>query len=503
MKARMKKFGSLLSAAILGSLITVGSFQYLEIGNQGKLTIEHIDGTPSRGTRYPAGNGGELANLDFTSAAKKVTPAVVNIRSTISQPRGNTSYRNLPDPFRDFFGDEFNRRFFNPNQDGQNFQPQIGTGSGVIINSQGYIVTNNHVIDKADDLEVTLNDNRSYKAKVIGTDPTTDLALIKIDETGLPTLPFVNSDEVQIGEWVMAVGNPFNLTSTVTAGIVSAKGRSINILQDRYAIESFIQTDAAINPGNSGGALVDLNGGLVGINTAIASTTGSYSGYGFAVPSNMVSKVVEDLLKYGTVQRGLLGITIRSVTSSLAKEKDLNLATGVYVDSVSENSGARIAGILPGDVIIEVDGNTVQTSPELMELVARKRPGDVVNLKINRNGKERKMDVLLKNREGTTAVVSKENLNILTTLGAEFVTIDKKIATQLNIKGGVQVKEIFAGKLAQNTEVRKGFIITKINETEVTNVEQFKDLLESGKGGILIEGIYPDSNGKYYYALGL
>jgi len=433
-----------------------------------------------------------------------VMPAVVNIRSTIERSSGMIS-RNVPDPFRDFFGDEFYKRFFGPNQQpqGQDPQAQIGTGSGVIINEQGYIVTNNHVVQDASDLEVTLTDNRSYKATVIGTDATTDLALIKIEETGLPHLSFVNSDDVKVGEWVLAVGNPFNLNSTVTAGIVSAKARNINILQNRYAVESFIQTDAAINPGNSGGALVDLQGGLIGINTAIASPTGSYSGYGFAVPSNIVSKVVEDLLKYGTVQRGFLGITIRSVNSTLAKDKDLNVANGVYVDSVADESGAEIAGLKPGDVITNVNGRDVHTSPELMEIVARQRPGDVVALKVNRNGKEKDFNVILKNKEGNTTVVSKEDMDVLTSLGAGFKTLDKKKAKELDIPGGVEVESINAGKIARETDIRQGFIITKVNDTEITNVDQLKTILETKKGGILIEGIYPDQKGKYYYALGL
>lgn len=498
----MKKFSTLVAAAMLGSIITIGGFQYFNELDPSEITIEHIDGTPARGALYSVGKDGELAHLDFTAAAEKVTPAVVNIRSTVTNQRASTSYRNLPDPFRDFFGDEFYKRYFNPNNQGQP-QPQVGTGSGVIINSQGYIVTNNHVIDKASDVEVTLQDNRSYKAEIIGTDPTTDLALIKIDETGLPTLPFVDSDQVKIGEWVMAVGNPFNLTSTVTAGIVSAKGRNINILQDRYAIESFIQTDAAINPGNSGGALVDLDGGLVGINTAIASPTGSYSGYGFAVPSNMVSKVVEDLLKYGKVQRGLLGITIRSVTSGLAEEEDLNLATGVYVDSVAENSGAEVAGVLPGDIITEVDGKEVKNSPQLMELVARKRPGDLVSLKINRRGKEKTIEVELRNRRGSTEIITSESATTMSMLGAEFETIDKELSDKLGIKGGVQVKEINQGKIASETEIKEGFIILKINDTEIGGVEDLIEILETRSGGILIEGIYPDKKGRFYYALGI
>jgi len=255
-------------------------------------------------------------------------------------------------------------------------RPKVGTGSGVIINEKGYIVTNNQVIDNAEEIEVTLYDNESYKATVIGTDPTTDLALLQIKADDLKTMSLVNSDDVEVGEWVLAVGNPLGLNSTVTAGIVSAKARNININRDRFAVESFIQTDAAINPGNSGGALVNLDGNLVGINTAIASRTGTYTGYGFAVPSNIVTKVVEDLLKYGNVQRGMLGVSIRTMDSNLAKEKDRDFTAGVWVEQVGEESAAAKAGIEAGDIILEVNGIETHTSPRLQEIVAGKNVSD-------------------------------------------------------------------------------------------------------------------------------
>ena len=342
------------------------------------LRIEHISKTPVHGTVFTLNEEKELIPLDFTAVAEQVMDAVVHIKSTqvVAQaspgPRG---YRQLPDPFGDLFGDFFRPHFRFEGPHPQIPNPSVGTGSGVIINSEGYIVTNNHVIAGASDIEVTLHDNRTYKAKVIGTDPSTDLALIQIKEKNLPTLPLVNSDDVRVGEWVLAVGNPLNLNSTVTAGIVSAKSRNINILQDQYAIESFIQTDAAINPGNSGGALVNLQGGLIGINTAIASPTGAYAGYGFAVPSNLVSKVVEDLLKHGVVQRGYLGVSIRGVDGSLAREKDLVVTRGVYVDSVMDKSAADEAGIKAGDVIKEINGYSVTTAPQLLEIIGRYRPG--------------------------------------------------------------------------------------------------------------------------------
>ena len=372
-----------------------------------------------------------------------------------------------------------------------------------MITDDGYIVTNNHVIANASDIEVTLHDNRTYKAKVIGTDPSTDLALIQIKEKGLPFLPFGNSDEVKVGEWVLAVGNPFNLNSTVTAGIVSAKGRNINILPNQSAIESFIQTDAAINPGNSGGALVDMNGGLIGVNTAIASPTGAYAGYGFAVPAQMVEKVVSDLKKYGMVQRGYLGIMIRDVDGNLAREKDLAITAGVYVDSLLENSAAKAAGLEKGDVILAVDGKEVKKAPELQELVARHRPGDKVSLKVDRSGQEKVYIVTLNNREGKTELLDKDSPTVLTVLGAELEDLDQRTAKKLDIEGGVRVNKLYPGKLRQQTQMKEGFIITKVNQQTIRSVDQLIEMLQNYEGGVMVEGVYEDIPGTYYYAFGL
>lgn len=470
------------------------------------LKIEHISSTPAKGAIYTVNNENEFVPLDFTAVAEQVMDAVVHIKSTqaIAQASpGTQPYRQLPDPFRDFFGDMFGPqfRFETPQQPIP--YPNIGSGSGVIINSEGYIITNNHVIAGASDIEVTLNDNRSYKAKVIGTDPSTDLALLQIKEKDLPTLPLVNSDDVRVGEWVLAIGNPLNLNSTVTAGIVSAKSRNINILQDQYAVESFIQTDAAINPGNSGGALVNLQGGLIGINTAIASPTGTYAGYGFAVPSNLVSKVVEDLLKHGMVQRGYLGVTIRGVDGSLAREKGLEVTRGVYVDSVSENSAAEEAGIKTGDVIQEINGFKVNTAPQLLEMIARHSPGDVLKLKLNRSGREKELEVKLRNRDGETRYMAKNKEEILNILGADFEAVDAATAKRLNIEGGVKVSKLFTGKLMQQTEIKEGFIITKVNGQTINSVEQLANMLQNLEGGVLLEGLYEDVPGMYYYAFGI
>ncbi len=513
---KMKTKNYLISGLIALS-VSLGAIWFVpEVITKTKtVKIEHVNGNHAKGALYTLGENDEIIPLDFTAVSEKVMDAVVHIKSTQTsnvQSGANPQYRQLPDPFRDFFHDDFFDRFFDQPNGGNRFyrfetpqqpQVQIGTGSGVIINSEGYIVTNNHVIANADDIEVTLHDNRTYKATVIGTDPSTDLALIQIKEKELPTLPLVNSDDVKVGEWVLAVGNPFNLNSTVTAGIVSAKSRNINILRDQYAVESFIQTDAAINPGNSGGALVSLQGGLIGINTAIASPTGAYAGYGFAVPSNIVNKVVEDLLKYGVVQRGYLGVTIKGVDGNLAKEKDLEVTKGVYVDSVAQHSAAKSAGIKDGDVILEVDGNEVNTAPELQEMIARHRPGDMVQLKIDRKGKKLELKVELKNREGETKLVQKDRKEVFNLLGAEFESIEKSKAKKLEIAGGVRVKKLYPGKLMKHTEIREGFIITKVDGKVVKNVDEFAQLLENKEGGVMIEGVYEDIPGTYYYAFGM
>ncbi|MDX1283937.1 MAG: Do family serine endopeptidase [Draconibacterium sp.] len=508
----MKRFIYLVLAAILGSTITIGMLKVVNIdkGSKETIKIEHVSETPVVGAAYTVNKNGEVVPLEFTEVAKKVMPAVVHIKSTQLQKASRSPYRNAPDPFRHFFDDDMFKYFFGPEREYNSPQPRqrgpmprVGAGSGVIINEDGYIVTNNHVIDNADDIEVTLDDNRVFKAKVVGTDPSTDLALIQIKEKNLPYLPLVDSDNVEVGEWVLAVGNPFNLNSTVTAGIVSAKGRNINILQDNSAIESFIQTDAAINPGNSGGALVDLQGGLIGINTAIASPTGSYAGYGFAVPANIVSKVVDDLKKYGMVQRGYLGLLIRSVDGNLAKEEDLDVTKGVYVDSVMVNSAAGDAGVEEGDVILEVENTPVETSSKLMEIVGRHHPGDKLALKVDRKGKRKNYTVTLRNQDGQEKMIERDSREILDILGVELDEIDKATARKLEVKNGLKVTELRNGKLKRSTDMREGFIITRVNGNDVGTLEEFIEYMETMEGGIMFEGVYEDYPGDYYYAFGL
>ena len=437
--------------------------------------------------------------VDFTDTAQKVLDAVVHIRSTQSGLSGNNGMQpqQLPDFFRDFFGDRFQMPENMPQQ------PMYGSGSGVIIDTKGYIVTNNHVINNASELEVTLHNNETYKAVVIGADPATDLALLQVKGDNLKALSFVDSDDVEIGEWVLAVGNPYSLYSTVTAGIVSAKARNININPEKFAIESFIQTDAAINPGNSGGALVDLDGKIVGINSAIASRTGSYTGYGFAIPSNIVTKVVSDLLKYGSVQRGMLGVTIVTMNGSMAKEKKVEFIEGVWVETVGEESAAEKAGIEAGDIILKVDGKNVTTSPRLQEIIAQHGPGDKIDVVVNRKGKKKEFQVTLENVKGTTGISKNENVEMLNYLGADFETLDKETAKKLKLDGGVRVVNLYPGVLRQKTQLRPGYIITHVDGKKVTDVKELVSALEKKNGGVMLEGVYEDMPGKQYYAFGL
>ncbi len=499
----MKKIVVVIVSLILGSIITLAVVYAVSKNRNEALRIEHVSGIKARPAFYTLDEKGNVVPLDFTGISRKVMDAVVNIQST--QTRQYAQDPRMPDSYDDFF-----RFFFGPDQvpdqgqRGRNPQQQIGIGSGVIIEPNGYIVTNNHVVADASELEVTLHDNRTYKAEVVGTDPATDLALIRIDEKNLPVIPIANSDEAQVGEWVLAVGNPFGLTSTVTAGIISAKSRSLNINSERNSIESYIQTDAAINPGNSGGALVNLQGGLVGINTAIASPTGSYSGYGFAVTSNMVNKVVDDLIKFGTVKRGYMGIMLRNITGKFIKEKNLKVNQGAYVDSVMPESAAIKAGIKSGDVIVAVDGRSIQQTSELQEIIAEHRPGDKVNITVNRNGDTKKFDVVLKPGNESTAISPKNSSgNLESVLGADLKPIDKNLAGKLGISGGLQVRNLRSGKL-KDANVKEGFIITKVNDQPVRSLDDLKSALSIRQGnGVMVEGIYGNSGEKFYYAFGL
>jgi len=492
----MRRIIPLIAAAILGSVITLSAYQlWFNRSNNG---YSHNFPEFSNNARFASLSQNTSGEVDLTIAAEKSVAAVVHIKSTsiVAQKSFNSPYA---DPFRDFFGDDF---FYGQPQ--QREQRQESSGSGVIYSPDGYIVTNNHVINGAEEVMVILNDKREYKAKVIGADPSTDIAVLKIEQTELHYMPFANSNEVRVGEWVLAVGNPFNLSSTVTAGIVSAKGRSINILQDKSAIESFIQTDAAVNPGNSGGALVNLKGELIGINTAIATPTGVYAGYSFAVPSNIVAKVIKDLREFGMVQRGYLGVTIREVNGELAKALNLSVSEGVYVDSLVNNSSAQEAGIKHGDIITKVDNTAVKSVPDLMGEIGSKRPGDKVKITYIRGGKENTVDVVLKNKEGKSDMTKKSDTSMLDKLGVELEQVtDAKLMRRMNIDGGVQIKKLLKGKLSSQTNVKEGFIITKINNRNINTVEDVSKALSSYKGGVMMEGVYPNFPGVYYYAFGI
>jgi Do/DeqQ family serine protease len=420
--------------------------------------------------------------MDFTDAAEKAVHAVVHVKV---KSQGNYNYN----PFYEFFFGE------KPNMQPE---PVMGFGSGVIISSDGYIVTNNHVVDGSTDIEVVMNDKRSFPAEIIGVDPSTDIALVKINATDLPYMVYGNSDDLRLGQWVLAVGNPYNLTSTVTAGIVSAKARSINILGES-SIESFIQTDAAVNPGNSGGALVNTRGELVGINTAIASRTGSYSGNSFAVPVNIAKKVVADLKEFGQVQRAILGVTIQDVTQEVAKTHNIDLLKGVYVNGIRDGGSALDAGIKEGDVILSVNSVPVNSVSELQEQISKFRPNDKVNILINRNNKEKDFEVVLRNMDGDTGVVKKDNS--LSLLGASLEPASSELKQQLGIKYGVRVTSLKSGKLMK-AGVREGFVITQINNKPVTSIEDIKEILSKTQGGVYMEGIYSDRT-IAYYAFGL
>ncbi|WP_321374703.1 Do family serine endopeptidase [uncultured Draconibacterium sp.] len=431
----------------------------------------------ARYINLPADSEQQLPDLTF--AAEKSIHSVVHI-ATKSVRTGQWSSGN---PFLDeFFGL-------------QRQQPQVqqGFGSGVIMSEDGFIITNNHVIEDAQDIKVILNDKREFDARLVGTDPSTDIALLKIDSKDLPYLTYGNSDNLKLGEWVLAVGNPFNLTSTVTAGIISSQGRNLGINQDQYRIESFIQTDAAVNPGNSGGALVNQQGNLVGINTAIASRTGSYTGYSFAVPVSIVKKVVEDLKEFGEVQRALLGVNIGDVNAEIAEELNLDKVEGVYIGGVVANGAANEAGLKEEDVIISVDGEKTKTAAELQEKVSQYRPGDDVDIVVIRDNERKQFTVTLRNKHGDTEIV-RDNTTVL---GAEFEAVSNSVKEDLGIRNGIMITDLKKGKL-KDAGLEKGFIITSVNKKPIYEVSDFKREVGNARGGILVEGVYPNGESAYY-----
>jgi Do/DeqQ family serine protease len=485
------------AATTLASLWGYNHFQH----NKTYFYTQDSVKLPANYARYfdgeKSGGGGPV---DFTDAASAAIPATVHIKTkTVRSVSNNLPKRN---PFSDLFGIDPDDFF----GDRSRSLPEMGSGSGVIISDDGYIVTNNHVVDGADEVTVTLSNKKSFKARVIGTDAATDLAVVKVDAKGLPFLLYGNSDEVKVGQWVLAVGYPLTLETTVTAGIVSAKGRSIDINrnQSKSPIESFIQTDAAVNPGNSGGPLINPQGQLVGINSAIASPTGSYAGYSFTIPVNIVKKVVGDLMKYGTTQRAYLGIEYArdNLSDETKKQEGIKDEEGVYVMNVPEKGAAAEAGIKKGDVITKLNGLQVNSGAEMVGLIATYRPGEKVKVTYKRDGKEFEVPVTLRNSVGTYDVVKN---SVYDKLGADLQTLSKKDAGTLGVKGGVLVKSIDANGLFSKTRMDEGFVILKVNGNEVLTVEDFRKALDNAgsSSSIKLEGVYPGYDGAFTYPLKL
>jgi len=443
----MKKILSIVLFSALGGALTLGAYKLFVENPQ--VVIQETTTQPAVvQANYSGTVTAAMENTDFTIAAEKTLNTVVHVK--------NTSYKTVRDPFQEFFYGQGS---------GAKQRSQVGTGSGVIISSDGYIVTNNHVIKGASEIEVTLNNKKVLKATLIGADTTNDIALLKVESEELPYIPFGNSDAIKVGEWVLAVGNPYNLTSTVTAGIVSAKGRD---LSGNNGVDSFIQTDAAVNPGNSGGALVNTRGELIGINTAISSMTGSFVGYSFAVPSNIAKKVIEDLMEFGNVQKAILGVKGGELNNSAAKNLDIDLTEGFYISEVTEGSGAKKAGLKANDVIIKMDGVKIDTYADLTGFLRTKRPDDKVNVTFLRDG----------NEHVATVVLSKNEMSTVSTLGLELKNLDKSALKALDISNGVEITDISNKELVYYG-VKKGFIITAINNEKVYTVDDVTTMISS------------------------
>ncbi|MBQ7823093.1 MAG: Do family serine endopeptidase [Bacteroidaceae bacterium] len=485
----MKKVFSFILVALISSAVSLGTFMWLNDNEPNHNTA--IPEPAVKANAWPAAFSpatSQAIETDFTKAAEEVVNGVVHIKST-----------KMPDQqSRSFSGNPFFDQFFGGQ--GYSQQPRVGMGSGVIITKDGYIVTNNHVIQESDELEVTLNDNRTFNAKVIGTDEATDLALLKIEADNLPIVKMGDSDKLKVGEWVLAVGNPFQLNSTVTAGIVSAKARNVGMSGNNMGIESYIQTDAAVNPGNSGGALVNTKGELVGINTALLSETGNYVGYSFAVPSSIVAKVVSDLKQYGNVQRAMLGIRISDINEQLAKEKNLTTKEGVYIGVVEERGAAMDAGLKEGDVIIGINGIKIKNMGILQEQISRYRPGDKITVEYIRDGKSNKKDITLRNYKGNTEIIKGSGIEIL---GAAFKELSDNDRREYGLRSGVQVDGIKDGKFRE-AGIRNGFIILRINDNSVNSAKDVEKIYNNIMKGqspekvMFIAGIYPNGKSGYY-----
>ncbi len=488
MKKAFLFLGVVAAGAVAGGVTAwtlggrAGGLEYVE------RTVER---TPALGTHFTSYQAEQYP--DLTYAAENAVKAVVNIEAIQQvEMRRSRGY----DPFLEFFG--IPQGSYNDDSQPQ-YREQRAGGSGVIISADGYVVTNNHVVDGATKLRVKLNDGRTFDAKLIGKDSATDIALLKIESTDLPTLAFGSSDALRLGEWVLAIGSPFDLQSTITAGIVSAKARNLGVIPNDFRVESFIQTDAAVNPGNSGGALVNTHGELVGINTLIKSQTGSYIGYSFAIPESIVRKVVVDLKEYGVVQRALLGVEFRIVDQDfidqLGEETGIKEQGGAYVAKVVEGGAASEAGIRKGDVIVSIDGVKINDVGTMSEQIGRHRPNDKVNLLVKRDGKVKQFEVTLRNKAGKTELMTKEDVDVVEVLGGRFIDADSKLCRQLDIKGGVQVAGIKADGILARARVKEGFVITHINDRAIYTVADLQRLTGKVRS---VDGIYPNGRAASY-----
>ena len=499
--------------AVVGISITT---TLASIWGVGKLTHSNNGDFTQQPGKLPANYAGfydgdkatnQILPVDFTAAAAAATPAVVHIKTRIGA-RTVTNSQPRRSPFADLFGDDFDDFFGGGSQRSMQIPEQRASGSGVVITGDGYIVTNNHVIENADDINVTLNNKKSYKAELIGADPSSDLAVLKITGANMPYLSWGNSDEVKLGQWVLAIGYPWTLDVTVTAGIVSAKARSLGLNRSKSntPIESFIQTDAAVNQGNSGGALVDTDGKLIGINSAIASQTGSYAGYSYAIPVNLVKKIVGDLVKYGAVQRAYMGLQYLGddAPEEELRKQNIKSGEGVYVSGVAEDGAAKQSGIKVGDYITGINGVKVLSGSEMVEQIANYKPGDKINVTYIRDGKEMNAAITLRNKSGNYEIVKggtpSESLN--DKLGGSFENLDKKKADQYGIAGGVQVKKITGG-LLKTTRMQEDFVITSVDGQPVKSTTELMNILNKAKGTVRLEGIYPGFEGTYAYPLNL
>ena len=497
MKIRQVFTVVLLSAATtVATMFTYNHFTQKPLALQaenGKAPVNYVG-------LFDSNNAPGTQPVDFQQASQSAIPAVVHITTVIGK---NTASNNLPrkNPFSDLFGDDFDDFFGGPQIRNM---PQRASGSGVLISEDGYIVTNNHVIDEADEIKVTLSNKKSYTAKLIGTDPSSDLAMLKIEAKGLPFILYGNSDLVKIGQWVLAVGYPLNLETTVTAGIISAKARSLglNARKSTTPIESFIQTDAAVNQGNSGGALINTNGELVGIVSAIASPTGAYAGYSYAIPVNIVKKIINDLLQFGTVQRAYLGISyLPDAAPDSEKEKiGFKEGNGVFVREVSKDGAAAGTGIQAGDYITKINGVKVTSGSEMVEQIAGYKPGDKITVTYSRNGKDMNSNITLKNKSGNYDQVKVAAVDIL---GGDFETLPAAKAKEYGVKGGVIVKKIKEGLIDDQTRMRDGFIILKVNDLEVRSTDELNAALARSSGRVVMEGFYPGYDGMYTYPIDL